>query len=74
MDYQIDRKGKLLIERSGKLEPQMCPSSNSVFNKVRCGDWCPMFGEVRYVEAYDYHELSLCKSTLRGSCKDLREE
>jgi hypothetical protein len=40
MKIQIDRKGRLHIERGGTMKPQGCPFCH---NDSSCGDWCPQF-------------------------------
>ena len=47
MEGKIDGEGDLLMRRGAKLKGQECfystASDLEVF--VRCGDWCPQFGE-----------------------------
>ena len=48
MKGKINSYGNLLIERAGKMKPQICPAG---FDENRlpafCGNWCPLFGEPR---------------------------
>lgn len=48
MDIIIDQEGYLSIKRGNKCRHQFCPKmvpsrEQDIF--MRCGDWCPLFGE-----------------------------
>jgi len=47
MNGKIDARGWLHIERAGSMKAQECPIFGDARNvdSVRCGDWCPLFGE-----------------------------
>lgn len=76
MKIEICEKGHLSIERAGKMVAQGCPFDSS---GVRCGHWCPFFGEPRMNggcngERRYEDSLTLCNSyTLYGEITDKRE-
>ena len=41
MKLKIDKEGNLSIERAGKMKEAWCHDHGI----IRCGDWCPLFGE-----------------------------
>ena len=43
-DMIIDNQGFLAIGRAGVFKPSFCPYASSNMT-IRCGDWCPQFGE-----------------------------
>lgn len=45
--FVIDPNGFLQRSRKDKLTPQFCPVASPNMT-IRCGDWCPHFGEPVY--------------------------
>ena len=43
MKGRIDRDGWLYVGRAGYEKAQLCPFGYT--GEIRCGDWCPHFGE-----------------------------
>jgi hypothetical protein len=82
-NFTIDMYGQLEIERNGEFKSQFCPRStfssddDGGASRGRCGDWCPLFGEVNETKDRDYNEISVLKlcegQTIEGSCKDERK-
>lgn len=60
---KIDKTGKLWIERAGKMKPQDCPYHPEQ-GVVRCGDWCPMFGEPNRMEHSGRIHVEVCRRLL----------
>lgn len=54
---KINKLGCLEIDRKIKFVEQYCPVSQ---NDVRCGDWCPLFGEPEYED--DATVLVICQN------------
>lgn len=70
MKIQIDKDGKLLIERAGKMKSQVCPFSfysAHIDDWVYCGDWCPLFKEPWFPDNC-YVMINLCQS-VSWDCK-----
>ena len=42
---KISKSGLLRLNKRGQFCKQYCPFS---FEKTRCGDWCPHFGELEW--------------------------
>ena len=62
---KIDKDGWLWIRRAGMLNKQFCPMSNT---DVKCGDWCPLFGEPEVV-AEGVVVIEICQEKiLRSEC------
>ncbi len=40
MRVTIDKKGFMVVHRTGRVRGQFCPITPHKYN---CGDWCPMF-------------------------------
>lgn len=74
-DMMIDSNGFLAIARSGEFKPSFCPyASNNM--TIRCGDWCPQFGEPVPSNINKPGQLDLhCTDTrLEGLLVDKREK
>jgi hypothetical protein len=63
MNAKIDSNGYLHIERAGKMVGQGCAFGGSTpeVGLLRCGDWCPHFGEVDVGRALI---LNICHGTV----------
>ena len=65
MNGKISKTGLLRIERGTKEQHQQCPYQQ---DDVRCGDWCPLFGEPSVIEITDGKPsstaLELCRRIL----------
>lgn len=59
MKGEINGEGKLLIHRGATFRPQMCPFVSGQEMYMRCGDWCPQFGEPS-INAFDATHLTIC--------------
>ena len=65
MKGKVDEGGFLHIERAGKYVLQYCPFSSGGEVAVKCGHWCPLFGEPRGERcAGEEIKLDICKKTL----------
>ena len=85
MKIRIDRDGWLEIERAGFMKLQECPYDVETEDcgRARCGDWCPLFGELeeRHEPIYgdgigpvNAIELSICKRVWRCKPDDFEDE
>jgi hypothetical protein len=78
MKIQIDKGGKLLIERAGKMKSQLCPFSfysAHIDDWVYCGDWCPLFSEPFYTDENRIVHIGLCHRTeIHCKAKDFLDE
>jgi len=82
VNFKINSDGDLLIERKGGMKDQFCPKSMFPLDKMEgsrrseCGDWCPMFGELRSIPVAGNANISvllICENVeLRGECTDER--
>lgn len=77
---KITRKGFLEIKRNNEFKPQFCCRQKITgTDDIKCGDWCPLFGEPVDVMSKDRKRierqtLSLCQTTLTGRVNDNRGE
>lgn len=62
MKGKVDEGGFLHIERAGKYVLQYCPFSSGGEVAVKCGHWCPLFGEPEFIDGHP--RLSLCRKVL----------
>lgn len=62
MKGKIDKSGSLQIHRASRMRSQICPHSH--FRGVKCGDWCPLFGEPFNPNSEFNTKLILCNTTL----------
>ena len=67
MKGTINASGELIVERAGRMHAQYCPFTTTkravlgggvIVERVRCGDWCPLFGEPQ--QEKDGRWLELC--------------
>jgi hypothetical protein len=72
MKVKIDVQGYLQIDRVGEFKYQFCPFSdrNQSYSEERvpCGDWCPLFGQVELDGDYinpAFFLLKICHATFR---------
>ena len=62
--FVIDPNGFLQRSRKDKLQPQFCPMASPNMT-IRCGDWCPHFGE----PVYDPKQLTGHEGSLVLTCQ-----
>ena len=75
---KINKKGFLLIKRGGiAYKDQLCCRQiQTETSVVKCGDWCPCFGEVDVVmdkRNVMSQKLTLCSGAIIGHITDNRE-
>jgi hypothetical protein len=75
---RIKKNGFLLIKRCGiEYKDQLCcRQAQTETNVVKCGDWCPCFGEIEEVRDKRNiisHKLTLCSGVIIGRVTDNRE-
>ena len=75
---RINKNGFLLIKRGDNYKDQLCPNQpQSETNVKKCGDWCPLFGEIEDVKDRQKviigKKLTLCSSAFIGRITDNRE-
>lgn len=61
---QIDNQGFLSLVRKGRPVLSFCPYASSNMT-IKCGDWCPMFGEPVHAGADRYMLQLHCANTAR---------
>lgn len=77
---KINKKGFLLIKRGGiEYKAQLCCRQiQTETSVVKCGDWCPLFGEPENTmdrrRKVELQTLTLCHGTLTGFINDRRVE
>lgn len=77
---KITRNGFLEIKRNKEFKRQFCCRQRITgTDDIKCGDWCPCFGEPVNVMSKDRKRiegqtLSLCLATLTGRVNDNRGE
>jgi len=78
MKIKISTKGFLLIKRDREFKQQLCPKQKITgTGDIKCGDWCPLFGEPEDVVTHrkvKLQSLTLCDGTLTGHIIDKRGE
>lgn len=60
----ITRNGLLYLERVDRMVSAACPFSSEGANSVKCGEWCPHFGEPEETQG----ETGTTMVSLRLSC------
>ena len=76
---KINKKGFLLIKRGGiAYKDQLCCRQiQTETSVVKCGDWCPLFGEIDVVmdkRNVISQKLTLCSGAIIGRVTDNRGE
>lgn len=61
---QIDSQGFLSLVRKGRSVAAFCPYASHNMT-IKCGDWCPMFGEPMFVGDDRYMLQLHCANTSR---------
>jgi len=70
----IDKQGFLSLVRKGRSVLSFCPYASSNMT-IKCGDWCPMFGEPMLAGGDRYMLQLHCSNTSRiilGKLEDNR--
>ena len=70
----IDSQGFLSLVRKGRRVPTFCPFASSNMT-IKCGDWCPMFGEPIQASGDKYllqFHCAPCARIIMGALDDNR--
>lgn len=81
LKIRINKNGYLSIKRKEVIKYQLCClQPQSATNVVKCGDWCPLFGEPEDIRGKNMRDqrvigqsLQLCWAKLIGRVVDNRE-
>lgn len=79
MKARINTNGFLLIKRATEFKKQFCCRQRITgTDDVKCGDWCPLFGEPEKVmdkrHRVELQTITLCDGSLTGHIIDKRGE